>query len=147
MLQRNVFLCLALLGLAACGAEERGVGFGPMGSEPGTLPQGTSAAYSLDGVEPLPIYAGTIPGEATPGEALIFRTSELREPSKNLIVTVESRTYGMRQIELNGENYAVVEGAAPVASLPTVLRARTGCLVDASPLRSEDAAVFTLDCT
>ena len=136
----------AFLALAACGGGE-GVGFGPMGSDLSTLPQGTSAEFSMDGVEPLPIYAGSIAGEATPAEALSFRNSELRTPDRNLMVTVESRTYGMRQIELNGSNYAIAEGAAPVASLPTVIRARTGCLVMASPLRSDDASVYTLDCT
>lgn len=101
----------------------------------------------MEGVEPLPIYAGTVGGRASPAEALSFRNEELRTPEANLMVTVEARTYGMRQIELNGENFAVVEGAAPVASLPTVLRARTGCLVMPNPLRSEDAAVYTLDCS
>lgn len=136
----------AFFALAAC-AGDQGVGFGQMGSDLSTLPQGTSAEFSMDGVEPLPIYAGSIAGTATPAEALSFRNSELRTPDRNLMVTVESRTYGMRQIELNGENYAIAEGAAPVASLPTVIRARTGCLVMASPLRSDDASVYTLDCS
>lgn len=136
----------AFLALAAC-AGDQGVGFGTMGSDLSNLPEGTSAEFSMDGVEPLPIYEGAIAGNPTPAEALSFRNSELRTPDRNLMVTVESRTYGMRQIELNGANYAIAEGAAPVASLPTVIRARTGCLVMASPLRSDDASVYTLDCS
>lgn len=139
-------LLSAVLALAAC-SNDKGVGFGPMGGEPGVLPQGTSAEFSMDGLEPLPLYRGTIAGAPSPAEALSYRNTELREPAANLAVTVESRTYGMRQIELNGANYAIAEGAAPVASLPTVIRARTGCLVDSNPLRSEDASVYTLDCT
>ena len=146
MFIRQGCVAAACLALAAC-AGDQGVGFGPMGSDLSTLPQGTSADFSMEGVAPLPIYTGAIAGEATPAEALSFRNSELRVPERNLMVTVESRTYGMRQIELNGENYAIAEGAAPVASLPTVIRARTGCLVMASPLRSEDASVYTLDCS
>ena len=146
MVFRKSIILAALLGLAAC-SNPSGVGFGEMGSDPSTLPQGTSAEFSMDGVEPLPIYVGAIAGQASPAEALSFRNEELRKPEANLIVTVEARTYGMRQIELNGENFAIVEGAAPVASLPTVLRARTGCLVLPNPLRSDDAAVYTLDCT
>ena len=132
--------------LAAC-SDQEGVGFGPMGGEPGVLPQATSAEFSMDGLEPLPIYRGAISGAPSPAEALSYRNSELRVPSANLAVTVESRTYGMRQIELNGANYAIAEGAAPVASLPTVIRARTGCLVASNPLRSADASVYTLDCS
>ena len=139
-------LVAAIVGLAAC-SSPRGVGFGPMGSDASRLPQSTSATFTMEGVEPLPIYAGTVGGRASPAEALSFRNEELCTPEANLMVTVEARTYGMRQIELNGENFAVVEGAAPVASLPTVLRARTGCLVMPNPLRSEDAAVYTLDCS
>ena len=146
MFTKQIILATALLGLVAC-SDPSGVGFGEMGSDPSTLPPGTRAEFSMEGVEPLPIYKGTIAGQATPAEALSFRNEELRKEEANLIVTVEARTYGMRQIELNGENFAIVEGAAPVASLPTVLRARTGCLVMPNPLRSDDAAVYTLDCT
>ena len=136
----------AICALAAC-SDSSGVGFGPMGGEPGVLPQGTRAEYRLDGLEPLPLYRGTIAGEASPAEALIYGNTRLREPSANLAVTVEGQTFGMRQVELNGENYVIAEGAAPVASLPTAIRARTGCLVDSNPMRSEDASVYTLDCT
>ena len=136
----------ALVALAAC-SNEAGVGFGAMGGEPGVGPQATSAEFSMEGLEPLPLYRGTIAGVATPAEALSFRNTELRTPEANLSVTVESRTYGMRQVELNGANYAIAEGATPVASLPTVIRARTGCLVDSNPLRSADASVYTLDCS
>ena len=138
---------IVIVGLVGCGDPPRGVGFDNMGGSPSSGPQPTSAEYEMIGLEPLPLYRGAINGPATPAEALSFRNTELRTPEANLAVTLESRTYGMRQVELNGKNFAIVEGDAPVASMPTHLRARTGCLVLPGELRSEDAAVYTLDCT
>ena len=138
-----------LLALTACN-QPQGVGLGTVGAggEGSPGPQSTRTEFSMAGVEPLPIYRFTTAEAATPALALnAGDNNRLRSPESNLMVTVDSRDYGMRQIELNGENYAVVEGASPVASMPTVLRARTGCLVNPQPLRSDDAAVYTLDCS
>jgi hypothetical protein len=101
----------------------------------------------MAGLAPLPVYRFSQTGPATPAAAMNAGGSDLRLPSQNIEIVQESRTYFMRQIELNGSNYVVSEGAAPVASLVTVIRARTGCLVDPQPLRSDDAAVYTLDCS
>lgn len=139
-------VCLGLL--SACN-QPRGVGLGPVGygGGPGTGPQSTRAEYEMGGLEPLPLYRFSTNGAANPAGALTAGGSDLRTAEWNLTVVVESRTYLMRQIELNGENFVVAEGAAPLASLPSVIRARTGCLVETGPLRSKDAAVYTLDCS
>ncbi len=147
-MKKAILILAAATTLSACG-NDRGVGFGTVGAGGGgvTAPQSTRVEFEMAGVEPLPIYRFSINGAATPAHALNVGGQRLRTEAANLAVTAESRTYYMRQVELNGNNYVVSEGAAPVASLASVIRARTGCLVDPQPLRSNDAAVFTLDCS
>ena len=135
----------AVLALSAC--NESGVGLGPMGSDASDLPQSTRAEFEMAGLAPLPVYTFEGADGITPADALNAGGNRLRLAEANLQIVQESRTYFMRQVDLRGNNYAIAEGAAPVASLVTVIRARTGCLVDPQPLRSDDAAVYTLDCT
>jgi hypothetical protein len=147
-MKKVILFLAATTALAACGAP-RGVGLGTVGAGGGgvTAPQSTRVEFEMAGVEPLPIYRFSTNGASTPADALNVGGDRLRSEGANLPVTVESRTYYMRQVELDGNNYVVSEGAAPVASLTSVIRARTGCLVDPQPLRSKDAAIFTLDCS
>ncbi len=147
-MKKAVLLLGVLSGLAAC-AQPQGVGLGTVGAGGGgvTDPQSTRTEFEMAGLAPLPVYAFSMNGEATPANALNAGGTRLREAEANLEVTVESRTYFMRQVDLNDNVYVVSEGAAPVASLTGVIRARTGCLVNPQPLRSDDAAVYTLDCS
>ena len=141
---------LLFLGVAAvisgC-SQPQGVGLGPLGGDTSDLPQNTRTEFEMAGLTPLPIYRFNFADTATPADALNAGGNRLRQASQNLEIVQESRTYFMRQVELNDSIYVVSEGDAPVASLVSVIRARTGCLVDPQPLRSEDAAVYTLDCS
>lgn len=137
---------LGFVALAAC-AQERGVGFAPLGSDTSDLPQNTRTEFEMQGLTPLPVYTFDAADSATPADALNAGGNRLRQAEQNLEIVQESRTYFMRQVELNDNIYVVSEGDAPVASLVSVIRARTGCLVDPQPLRSADAAVYTLDCS
>ncbi|MEK6216371.1 MAG: hypothetical protein N2B03_04040 [Boseongicola sp.] len=147
-MKKAILFLVVTTALTAC-AQERGVGLGTVGAGGGgvTAPQSTRVEFEMAGVEPLPIYRFSTNGAATPANALIAGGDRLRSADANLPVTAESRTYYMRHVELDANNYVVSEGAAPVASLAGVIRARTGCLVDPQPLRSKDAAVYTLDCS
>ena len=147
MMKKAILTIFALSVLAAC--NQQGVGLGTVGAGGGgvTPPQSTRTEFEMGGVEAPPVYRFSVNGDPSPADAMAAGASVLRTADSNLQVTVESRTYFMRQIQLNGENFVVVEGAAPVASLPGVIKTRTGCLVNPQPLRSNDAAVFTLDCS
>ena len=147
-MKKAILIISALAALVAC-SPQHGAGLGTVGAGGGgvTPPQSTRTEFHMAGVEPLPIYRLSINGQANPANALNAGGNRLRAEEANLAVTVESRTYYMRQVELDGNNYVVSEGAAPVASLASVIKTRTGCLVDPQPLRSDDAAVFTLDCS
>jgi len=141
---------LLFLGLAAIVAgcsQPQGVGLGPLGSDTSDLPQNSRTEFEMAGLAPLPVYSFSFSDAATPADALNAGGNSLRQADQNLEIVQESRTYFMRQVELNNNIYVVSEGDAPVASLVSVIRARTGCLVDPQPLRSDDAAVYTLDCT
>lgn len=140
---------VGLVLLAGC-EERRGVGLGPVGyGGAAGGPQPVTTTFEMTGLEPLPLYRYRTAevSDANPAAAITAGGSSLRTRDTNLEVVVEGRTYLMRQIELNGVNYVVAEGAAPLPSLPQVIRARTGCLVQTGPLRSGDAAVYTLDCS
>jgi hypothetical protein len=147
-MKKAILFLAATTALAACDGPH-GVGLGTVGAGGGgvTAPQSTQVEFEMAGVESLPVYRFSTNGASTPADALIAGDGRLRGADANLPVTVESRTYYMRQVELDANNYVVSEGAAPVASLVGVIRARTGCLVDPQPLRSKDAAVYTLDCS
>ena len=144
---KNILLFLGVAAIAAGCTQPRGVGLGPLGSDTSDLPQNTRTEFEMTGVTPLPIYRFEFADAATPADALNAGGNRLRLAEQNLEIVQESRTYFMRQIEMNGSNYVVSEGDPPVAALVSVIRARTGCLVNPQPLRSEDAAVYTLDCT
>ena len=138
----------ATLALAACDRPQ-GVGFGPesYASNPGGGPQAASVEFEMAGLEPFPNYKFTTNGANSPADALTAGGgSTLRSADRNLSVVVESRTYLMRQVTLDDKVYVVAEGSGPVATLPTVIRARSGCLVDSNPLRSGDATIYTLNC-
>ncbi len=139
----------ALASLLAGCAAPGGSDFNPVDSGiPGAGPQSTRATFEMTGLEPFPRYAFSTNGRNSPADALVAGGgSTLRSADRNLVVEVESRTYLMRQVELDGNIYVVAEGAAPVASMPSAIRARSGCLVQPVPLRSGDAAVYTLDCS
>ncbi|MGI9393191.1 MAG: hypothetical protein ACR2OY_00955 [Boseongicola sp.] len=147
-MKKTILIVTTLAALTGC-ASERGVGLGTVGAggDGTTAPQSTRTEFEMTGVEPLPIYRFSTNGKATPADALNAGGNRLREEGANIQVTAESRTYYMRQVVLDANNYVVSEGAAPVASLTSVIRARTGCLVNPQPLRSKDAAVYTLDCS
>ncbi|MGI9388734.1 MAG: hypothetical protein ACR2O1_01650 [Boseongicola sp.] len=146
---KNAILFLAAITVLVACASGGGVGLGTVGAGGGgvTAPQSTRTEIEMTGVDPLPIYRFSTNGKATPADALNVGGNRLRTEDANLPVTAESRTYYMRQVVLDDNNYVVSEGAAPVASLTSVIRARTGCLVNPQPLRSKDAAVYTLDCS
>jgi len=144
---KKSFLFLGLAALVAGCAQPQGVGLGPLGGDTSDLPQNTRTEFEMVGLTPLPLYSFSFADAATPADALNAGGNRLRQAEQNLEIVQESRTYFMRQIALNTNNYVVSEGDAPVASLVSVIRARTGCLVDPQPLRSEDAAVYTLDCS
>lgn len=148
MVKQGLALALVIGVVSGCGGQ-RGVGLGPigLGGDPATLPASTRTEFEMGGVDPLPLYRFGTAGDPSPADAINAGGSDYRLPDRNLPVTVDGQTWHMRQIELNGENFVVVEGAAPTAALPGVIRTRTGCLVDPQPLRSEDAAVYTLDCS
>ncbi len=138
-------IVLAATLLVACGGE-RGVGLGQVGyGGSGTLPQSTRTEVEMIGLEHLPLYR--FQGEASPLNAATLGGSPLRRADANVIVEVNGNTYAMRQIEISGSNYAVVEGAAPIADLPRVIRARTGCLVESRPIQAKAASVYVLDCS
>ncbi len=143
-------VAVASLGVLAACEQDRGVGLGPVGAGGDlTAPQSTRAEFEMVGVAPLPIYrfATNEATEVNPATAITLGGSRLRNADTNLVVEVAGRTYLMRQIELNGANFVVAEGAAPVDSLLLEIRTRTGCLVQTPPLQSGDAAVYTLDCS
>ena len=144
---KKALLFLGVVALVAACGQPRGVGLGPMGSDASDLPQNTRTEFEMAGLTPLPVYRFSFAAAATPADALNAGGNRLRQASQNLEIVQESRTYFMRQVELNDNIYVVSEGDAPVASLVSVIRARTGCLVDTQPLRSADAAVYTLDCS
>ena len=144
---KKALLFLGVVALVAACGQPRGVGLGPMGSDASDLPQNTRTEFEMAGLTPLPVYRFNFAAAATPADALNAGGNRLRQASQNLEIVQESRTYFMRQVELNDNIYVVSEGDAPVASLVSVIRARTGCLVDPQPLRSSDAAVYTLDCS
>ena len=144
---KKALLFLGVVALVAAFGQPRGVGLGPMGSDASDLPQNTRTEFEMAGLTPLPVYRFSFAAAATPADALNAGGNRLRQASQNLEIVQESRTYFMRQVELNDNIYVVSEGDAPVASLVSVIRARTGCLVDPQPLRSDDAAVYTLDCS
>lgn len=140
---------LAFLALSACGGGQ-GVGFGTVGEGgPGVLPQSTRTEFSLGGVEPIPVHHFRVASEAdaNPANAATIGASTLRTADANLTVTLEGTTYRMRQVTINGKNFAVVEGGAEVASLAREVRTRSGCLTVSRPLKSGDALVYTLDCS
>lgn len=145
---RPFILAAALATLAGC-EQPQGVGFGPesYAANPGGGPQATSAEFEMAGLEPFPNYSFRTNGANTPADALTAGGgTTLRGADSNLTVVVESRTYLMRQVTLDDNVYVVAEGAGPVATLPTVIRARSGCLVASNPLRSGDATIYTLNC-
>jgi hypothetical protein len=146
-MMKKMLLLLGVAGALSACAQPQGVGLGPMGSDVSDLPQNTRTEFEMAGLTPLPIYRFSFAAAATPADALNAGGNRLRQAEQNLEIVQESRTYFMRQVELNDNIYVVSEGDAPVASLVSVIRARTGCLVDPRPLRSEDAAVYTLDCS
>ena len=141
----RISIVLAAAALAACGGE-RGVGLGTVGYGGGaTLPTSTRTEVEMVGLERLPLYRFS--GEASPSAASTAGGSNLRRADANLSVDVDGNTYAMRQIEISGSNYVVAEGAAPVSSLPRAIRARTGCLVEPTPIQAKAATVYTLDCS
>lgn len=144
----RMIICAAVVTLAACD-QPQGVGLGPLGEPgPAQLPQSTSAEYQLGGLEAPPVHRFNVAAEQVdPAYAATAGGSELRKRDANLILDVKGNTYGMRQVELNSSNYAVVEGGPAIADLPVIIKTRTGCLVDSEPLRSGDAVVYTLDCS
>ena len=144
----RLMIFAGFLALAACD-QPQGVGLGPLGEPgPARLPQSTSAEYQLGGVEAPPIHRFNVAAENDdPAYAATVGGSELRKRDANLILDIKGTTYGMRQVELNSSNYAIVEGGPATADLPVILKTRTGCLVDSEPLRSGDAVVYTLDCS
>ncbi len=144
---KKILLFLGVAAIAAGCSQPRGVGLGPLGSDTSDLPQNTRTEFEMSGLTPLPVYKFNFADAATAADALNAGGNRLRQAEQNLEIVQESRTYFMRQVELNNNIYVVSEGDAPVASLVSVIRARTGCLVNPQPLRSDDAAVYTLDCT
>jgi len=141
----RIFIVLTALALTACGGD-RGVGLGPIGyGSEATLPQSTRTEVEMIGLEKLPLYI--FAGEPSPSAASTAGGSKLRGKDANLVVEVEGTTYAMRQIEISGSNFAVVEGGAPVASLPRVVRARTGCLIASAPIKAKSSTVYPLDCS
>lgn len=133
------------LALSACGGGQ-GVGLGPVGyGGPATLPASTRTEVVMEGLTPLPVYR--YGGAATPANAATVGGSALRQPDANLAVEVDGSTYLMRQIEIGGKIFVVAEGAVPVGGLPSAIKARTGCLVAPSPLRSKTSTIYTLDCS
>ena len=127
----------ATLALAACDRPQ-GVGFGPesYASNPGGGPQAASVEFEMAGLEPFPNYKFTTNGANSPADALTAGGCWLLAANLPTI----------RQVTLDDKVYVVAEGGGPVATLPTVIRARSGCLVDSNPLRSGDATIYTLNC-
>lgn len=141
-------ISISFLAFAAC-SQPQGIGFDTLGQPgPAQQPQSTTTDFSLDGVEAPPVYSYTVGADmANPAYAATVGGSELRGSDANLILDIDGTTYGMRHIELNSSNFVVVEGGPTIADLPTIIKTRTGCLVDSEPLRSGDAVVYTLDCS
>ena len=127
-----ILLVVALATLAAC-SPKRGPGLGTVGA--------------INRADALPVYRFLMNGDPSPADAIAASEARLRTAQFNLQVTADSQVYYMRQMGLNDKNFVVVESAAPTASLPDVIQDRSGCLVDPQPLLSNDAAVFTLDCS
>ncbi len=144
---KKTLLFLGVAAIVTACSQPQGVGLGPLGGDTSDLPQNSRTDFEMAGLTPLPVYRFDFADAATPADALNAGGNRLRQASQNLEIVQESRTYFMRQVELNDNIYVVSEGDAPVASLVSVIRARTGCLVDPQPLRSADAAVYTLDCS
>lgn len=128
----SILLIAALATLAAC-SPERGPGLGTVGA--------------INRVDALPVYRFLMNGDPSPEDAIAASEARLRTAQFNQRVTVDNQVYFMRQMGLNDKNFVVVESAAPAASLPDEIRERSGCSVDPQPLLSNDAAVYTLDCS
>lgn len=138
---------LAITALAGC-EQDRGVGLGPVGAGGDlTAPQPSRATFEMTGLTPLPVYRFAAGGPVNPASAITVGGSRLRGANSNLAVAIGERTYLMRQVEIGDAVFVVAEGARPVDSLPRDIRTRTGCLVATPPLMSDDAAVYTLDCS
>jgi len=136
----------AFLVVAGCGGG--GVGFGPVGyGGPGAAPQSTEARVSLAGLDPFPVYTYSTNGDNSPAAAAVVGGSVLRTASANLEVTVDGQAYRMRQVQLDDNVYVVGEGGQPGASMPAMIKARAGCLVEEPPLVSKQAFVYTLNCS
>lgn len=131
-MRMSILPVATLATLAAC-SPERGPGFGTVGE--------------IHRVEALPVYRFLMNGDPGPADAIAASESRLRTAEFNLQVTVDGEVYLMRQMGLNDKNFVVVESVTPAESLPAVIGERSGCLVDALPLLSKDAAVYTLDCS
>ena len=142
---KYVFAMVAVGSLAACGGGQ-GVGLGPVGyGGQAGLPQSARAEVTMQGLTPLPLYR--FEGEASAAKAATIGGSDLRRSDKNTAVEVGGNTYEMRHIEISGAHFVVAMGPSPVSELPTDIKARTGCLVDPTPISASGATVYTLDCS
>ena len=141
---------LSLGVLVACD-QPRGVGFGPE-SYGADIPAGAEVTvFEMPGVRPIPTYAAT--EGSGPEGAVAFGGAELAAPEANLVLDADAGQYLLRQVDLGGASYVVVQGAAPSQSIPSEILTRTGCLLSGLPttvrgVRSAPSAtVYRLNCS
>jgi len=131
-MKKSILVITALATMSAC-SPERGPGLGPVGA--------------INRVDALPVYRFLMDGDPSPADAIAASEARLRTAQFNLQVTVDSQNYFMRQMGLNDKNFVVVENSAPAEALTGVIKERSGCQVDPQPFLSQNAAVYTLDCS
>ncbi len=139
----------AMLVLVAC-EQPRGVGFGPESYGP-AIPEGAEVTvFELPGVRPIPAYSAS--GISNPEDIVAFGGASLADPEANLVVETGGRQVLMRQINVGGQGYVVVQGTLPTSGVSSEILTRTGCLLEGLPTSvrgvrtAPEATVYTLDC-
>ena len=159
-MQKTPFALVLVGGLAAC-SQPQGVGFtyGPGPGAAGATSANTRTEVSLAGYAPAPRHAaqsreigrnGT-PVDIDSAARLAVDVAPVSSGSGNLAMTAGQAAYFVRQVTVDGYDFAVLEpgsGARAAASeLSQAAAVFTGCLATGQAWTFGNASVSALDCS